>query len=589
MEWQLGLRLGASQEQIKVDDDDFRTNTTLSGFNISALLLKEKLVSLRLFATSDDSIGERDFARNINIHNESVGFDFMLRGNFPAALRVEKLSSDETGDLRAINKESTHLNFTIADRRDINKLTTFTYDRLDQDEISLFTSTTGSSVLDQNFPILRDELNLSNSWKFPTGESELNHQLVGGIHIVDQRGFYPNSVFGVDQRLDLAHSRTLTSYYTGSFDIDETETEKDRRIFMEVGLVKKFYDSLDITLRGTGFDRNSDSGEEIITGASLLSVYRKQTPIGNFSTSFFLGRDNEREGSETGQTQIRDEEATLAGMGFSDNLEHANIIAGTIVVNPKPSTGRFIPYVKDIDYEIRTFGSFTQIRRLPGSDIADPEDVLVNYTAEVSRDATFDTDSLIWNNRLQLKNLPLTLYSDYSSRDEKLRSGTDPGNLDNERTSLLGAEVLYKDLTFTLEHETTDQELSPPTVSDRATISYSRLLRRNINLSLGMQAAKLQYQRAEQFGLLGDDSFLNTIGANVAIAAKLNPRTLVHFNSSYLRTTGQDDRAELRNTLSLEWRYGKLSFSINAHVDMFEQNSSDGNDVGVSFSLRRDL
>ena len=40
-----GLRLGATQEKIKVNDEEFGTMGTLLGYNLSALLLKEKTFS----------------------------------------------------------------------------------------------------------------------------------------------------------------------------------------------------------------------------------------------------------------------------------------------------------------------------------------------------------------------------------------------------------------------------------------------------------------------------------------------------------------------------------------------------------------
>ncbi|MHC4716464.1 MAG: hypothetical protein ACYS5V_05800, partial [Planctomycetota bacterium] len=308
-----------------------------------------------------------------------------------------------------------------------------------------------------------------------------------------------------------------------------------------------------------------------------------KTPIGKYTSSLLLGLQRDQQQSEGGQRFFRNEAVTLVGISYV-SLSRPNIDVATIVVT---NTTKTRTYLAATDYLIRQTGLKVEIVRVAAGSIGDGETVLVDYAAQVARDAEFVTEWIASAHRLQLKKLPLAFYADLRLRDETLRSGDDPGNLDQERRALLGAELDYKDLVVAVEREVRRQELSPSSVADRVRLDYHRALGRDIDLTAGGILERLRYSDGGRGRLAPDAQRLNTVGARVGLNAKLGANAVLGVNSSYLKLSGQDNSTLFRNTVSLQWQYGKLDFSVEANYDTYQQEETEGNSFGLMFYLRR--
>jgi hypothetical protein len=583
LEWRLGLRLGASQEQVKVDERQWRTRGCLQGYDASALVFKEKPLSARVFASHSESLRDRDFTRASKVAEDRYGVNFTTKGSFPFSLLLEQTESTEQSDLREEDEQTDHLRASLADRRSQDWLTEIVYDFEDRDKTATFVGGGANNV--QELPDRKNEVTFTNLWRFGSGEQK--HSVGGQARFLDREGFFKNRVIAGNQRLDLVHSGTLKSFYAGTYDVDETQGSRDRRIEGEVGLEKKIYDSLDVTLRTIGSDRKLRGGTEQRIGGFLNAAYRKKTPIGQYSSTFVLGRVRTHSQSVGGQRFIRDEAVTMTGIGYHQLVE-PNIRAGSIAVTDSTDT---IPYTENVHYLRRTTGAFTEIARIPGipGGIADGDVVHVDYTATASRDAVYFTDRLTWTNRLALKKLPITLYGDVRVRNEDLVRGDDPDNLEHQHECLLGAEVTIRDFTLMLEREFRDRELSPPSLTHRARANYRRTIGRNVELWLNAYAERLRHQQADRFGLGKDGDFLNSEGANAQVTTKLGRRTLLRLMSDYSRSRGRENRMLFRNSVSLEWKQGKLDFSVDGRYDIFEQEDTEGNAASLRFSMKREF
>lgn len=581
IEFDATLRLGLEQQRIDINDQDYDSEGTIIGYDLSAIILREKPISLRAFASATQDFLDRDFGQRLEINRTHQGLEIFSKGHYPMSLLFENFRLRQESDLRNEDQRTNQFRFTISDQRSRDWTAKLIYQHEDTDQTSIFSPPGGGADILSDLPVRRDELNINYHRRF--GPAERQHRLTGNVHLTNRRGFFENERISTTQRLDLAHSDTFSSYYQLLASSDKTEAQKDQVIGGEVGFSKRFYQSLEVTGRALASGREFSDGSEDIVGAYLNMDYRKKTPLGQYIAALTLGIEHQKEKSGSGQRLILDEVVTLTGVAFSQLIE-PNVVPGTIVVTNAANT---VTYVEGVDYTLITIGAFTQIARLIGGGIADPETVLVDYDVQVASDAAFTTDHLDFSNRLKLKHLPLTVYYRYQLRDDRLRSGDDPGNLDTLRGQLAGVELDYKGLKLTAEHESQDQLLFPPIDSIRFKLNYSRRLSRNFNLALGTEYQRLNYDKAVQFGLDPNRAFLNTTRAYGTLTAKIRANTVLRLKSDYIRTQGRENDKLLRLGVNLEWRYRRLDFSLEARHDIFKQISNEGTSDFLGFYLRR--
>jgi len=396
MDFSASVRAGLSQEWVLINDEKRNTSGTLLGYNFSSSFLKQKPLSVSVFANQNQSLRDKSFAVSTRAETTRRGAVVRLMGKFPASLLVESGSNTEQSERRDLTSDIKHIRFNIADKRDPDWLTEFEFDREEVEEFSTFFSpgeTTGEEV-DQSETV--SEATISNSWQFGPGKEK--HTLSGSTGIIERTGFSPEDRFSASQRLDLIHSNTLSSFYRGSFDKEEGDVQDERIIDGEAGLRKKFYKSLDVTLRATGRDRVIDNNTEETFGGFLDADYRKKTPIGVYTSSLRVGREQEKRTSETGQRFTQDQQVTLTGLTFA-TLSSSNVIDSSIVVTNSDNT--FV-YIRGVDYIIRRTGQVTEIARLGGGVIADPQTVLVDYLIEGTGNYTYKTDHFRWRHKLDL-------------------------------------------------------------------------------------------------------------------------------------------------------------------------------------------
>ncbi len=591
LEWTLGGRLTKTQERTKISDDEtetlYKAQGLLRAYNMSFLLLKEKPVSLQLYAGRDDNLRDRDVTGSRKVQTDRRGAQLTLKGKFPVTFLMEEYISSETSDLRLIDEHTKRYELTIQDRRNRDWQTDFSYERKNVGKTSIFTPTSPAETpLTQRFPEKIDELNLSNLWKF--GPAKEKHSLSGSARVIRRRGFYESTTVSADQRLTLLHSKSLSTYYFGRYDTEKIGGVKERTLRAETGITKKFYDSLDVTLRGEASRRSSDMALEKRAGGFLDVAYRKKTPIGRYTSSLTLGREREEDISDTGEEAVRDESVTLTGLDWSA-LAGNKIILGSIVVTDATNT---ITYFETVDYRVRTTGDTVEIRRLLAGGIGDPETVLVDYITEVSPGLAFSTKTFRWNNRLALKKVPIEFYVDYESRDQRVISGEDIGTLEQERDILVGAELDYKGFTLALEHQDHDQDLSPPTTVNRVRADYRKAVGRRLSLSLGAHAERIRFlDTGHTFDIQSKAKISESVGANASLSVKLGRNALLRLSSDLTKISGRENTSTFRNRVSLEWQYRKLEFSLDAEYNIetqiTDEQKTTRNSASVMFYLKR--
>ena len=581
VEWFAAGRFGLEQNREEFTGERINSTGTVTEYDLSALILREKDVTFRPFALATRDRQTGNLTRQFTLETHNQGLEINTKGSFPVSLLVETLQREELDSSRDAEEQTRRLFFKIADRRNQDWLTQFTFEREDTDEMVDNLGADGMVTSTQDLSTLRDEFHLSNNWRFGPGKKK--SRLSGSIRGIKRTGFYVNDRLTADQRLQWVHCDTFETFYSARYSRDQTEGEDNRQQEGEIGFIKRFYESLEIT----GLVRVRDSqfvdGSERTYRGSLDFIYRKKTPIGKLTCSLALARELEEEESSSGVRTIRDEEITLSGTTFEE-LESSGVVDGSITVM---NDDRTIVYDVDDDYEIQTIGLTTEIRRVIGGDISDGQTVLVDYSVRVARQAEFVTDDIRWRARLKLKDLPLAFYTSVDHHDRQLAAGDDPGNLEAQTTWLTGVELDTGDLNATLEHEIIDRVLSPPTTETRFDARYRKNVNKNVTYTVGGNASHLQYQQAEEFGLEPGRDYRDVVGFFGQMKAKLAKNVLLRVEGSYDWQDGNRRQSLARLKTALEWRYGLLDFSIEGRYDVFEEESSTGTESAVLFTARR--
>lgn len=583
VEWTANLMPALTQEDIRINDDDRKTQGRLTNYNLSALFLKEKPVSGRVFASESQSLRDRDFARSMKFDEAREGGEIHSRGDFPVSFLAETISIRETSDLRDVSSDEKHYRATIADRRKEDWLTELTFDRRDKSETATYMPAGGGPATVQDLPDKKDEAILSHNWKFGPGPDKSS--LTGRYRFLDETGAFMNKVYGGGEHLELIHSDTLRSFYDASYENNKTEEETDVTKTAEAGVTKRFYDSLELTFRLSDRDETTDtSGDNILRGA-IEANYQKKTLLGTYYSSLVLDAQREELESSNGLVLIQRQPVLLPEDYSWLQLTHPNVVGSILVVDSVTE----LPYAEGVQYEVQTFGAFTQIRRKPFSPDPIPagRTVLLTYTVQSAKSATIGRRGATWNNRLQLDKIPVSFYINTQDMDEWLVRGDDPGNINPQSGTLYGVEYDFKGFQVALEHENRDQVLSPPWRANRVRAGYRRNVSRDLDMSISGNAEKLQYLNASQFGLEPGRDHRDSIGGNVSMSARLNTRTVLRLGSDYQKTKGQENRSLWRNTAGLTWQYGKMDFSLEARYDVLSQEETTGDSVSLMFYLKR--
>lgn len=585
MEWKMDLLLGAGQEHFSSNEtiDEGEHNAAIGGYSISGLFYKNGPVSMRAFAEDNTSNRDRDFARSIRYREARQGAEVTTRGDFPVSMLVEWIQVTETSDLREVNSHTGHYRASVTDARNPDWLTQLTFDHRDQDMTAEYTPMATGQEMKQDLPDRSNEAVLSNNWRFGPGDDKSS--LVGQARILDRDGAFNNDIVSFQERLELVHDKTLRSFYQGSWERNKTDFDTQTTTYGETGLTKRFFDNLTVTGRLSDIDQQYDTGSENILRGAVRMDYFRHLPFGLYTTSVDLALERRREENPIGLRIINREVVNLPGNYAWVRLSHPNVL-GTLTVEDSVTLAL---YTEGVQYEVRTTGAFTEIRRMPlsGDPIPDDRPVFVTYRARVGRNDVVRRGEVLWTNRLQLEKLPLAFYANAGRREETLVSGDNPGDLDSQRSFLVGAEFDHAGFLVAFEHEVRGQQLTPDWHANRLRAGYRTALARNVDFAVMGLVERLTYVDGQDYDLGPNQDHLDTLGGTVTLSSRLNNHTTLRFSTDARRTEGRETLSLIRNALGICWEYDKLDFSLEARYDWLDQDYTNGDSVGLMFNLRR--
>ncbi len=581
LDWTTRLRIGGAHQWWDINGEGRESHAVLLGYDVSGAILKERPLSARVRARGRRDVTERSFARTIEIDNHSQDITLSLRGPVSGSLMFEHRTRDERGELRQDEEQALLTRLRLVDNRKPHRHTALTFEYEDSDRTNRFRPADVTQV--QRFTDQRADLTLTNRWSF--GDDN-QHRLTGRVRLLHRQGSFEQDSVHVSQRLDLSHGPTLTSFYHGQFSYDRRPGWLDRFAGGEIGMRKSVYESLDITARLSGHQRQQDDGGLWAVGGHLDLDYRKQTPIGYYRSNLTLAREYREEDFEAALRAIRDEAITLTGISRVV-LAHLDIDPASIRV-----TDRFnqVRYIEGIDYMVVQVGASTEIVRLAGGSIEDGETVLVDYSALAARDAAIFTDTISWSHRIDLEALPVALYGHYRLREQSLVSGTDPGNLQRDEGWLVGLELTpIEGLLLAGEYESRRLRLTPGWDAWRVRASYQHSFDPRTNLIVSADYQSLQYHDPARFGLLPGRDFLDTVSANARFTSRLTDQLLLRLDGSYRQNWGRQRDEMIRFGGSLLWQVRQMEVNLDAGIEQWRQENTRGTRAMVGLRVSREF
>ncbi|NIA20531.1 MAG: hypothetical protein GWP05_00875 [Anaerolineaceae bacterium] len=583
-DWDLAARLGLNQERISIDDLNMDTDGKLLGYSLGGVVLREKPVSFRVHSSASQDVLTRDFARSATLDSRQNTLEVFSKGRFPMSLRLEASELNEIGDPRDDLKKTGYARYSVTDRRNLDWFTELVLEREDTDETTVFTQSGGGQSTTQDLSLKRNEMNLSARWKF--GPEGKKHSFNNRLRVLDRTGFFPDRIFSNQAELTLAHTKTFSTFYRLLLNDDTSDVEMEKTAIGEAGFSKSIYESLNVSGRLISTRRTFEASSEEIVGAFLDLQYRKRTAIGNYDSSLLRGREEEKEEIDTEARVVLGRSVALSDITYV-SLGEEQIIPGSITVMNRSRTIVYVAGGAAPDYAIRRTGNLTEIARLVTGRILDGEIVLVDFRVRTAREAFFKTDTVGWTNRLDLKALPLAVYFNTRTRDEKLSSGDDPGNLDLETLRLLGVELDHKGLTVAVERERREHRLFPSSTADRLRGRYRGRFGRNTSFSLSGLTEQLIYDDAAAFDFEPGRDQLKTLRGNANLSTKIGRNSLLNFDAEFVRTEGRENNELVRLSVSFDWSYRDLDFSIEARHNIYQQELNEGTSDAVLFNITR--
>ena len=250
------------------------------------------------------------------------------------------------------------------------------------------------------------------------------------------------------------------------------------------------------------------------------------------------------------QVLVFGESHTLSGLTASE-LRNEYAVSSTVAVF---SLTRSRKYTLDLDYRIVVIGSRTRIERLPGGDITEGEEVLVDYAFATTGTFRYSVLDRAFEARADISSL-LGLRVHFHNAPRRLLEGTPTQPLNSRRSRLYGARARLPlgrvRVEAQGEYEDQDEEIAPFRRS-----SYSLFFQIPIGSASNIA---LSGRRVLQENLKSTED-VDLTGFTFRLDSRTLARTRLTADASYEQDFGGSlMRQTWLGTLLAEWRFRNLS------------------------------
>lgn len=421
---------------------------SLQRYNARINLLKEKPYASHLFAEQGRTYRDLDFFSRARVDQVRYGAHTGLNsGRWPIAVDAQHLSETVSGGLgRAADVAGNTFSFDVSHAEKESHKTNLsyvlnTYHRVEEG----LAPTTG----------IVHNLNLLDAIRW--GEDEwISLNSVGLYNRVNSTSSHTRNVT-VLEHLGLQFRENLVGEWHYDFGDQRSDQVAGRTHEVRAVLRHQLYKSLNsaVGLHGAALDSSSRETRQTQrrVGATVEESYAKHLPARSWLSLSANWRGDRQQRDTIGQVlYLSDESLTL------HDRQPAFLSQPSVLEVGRVTNRLGVAYAETLDYVLIQHGTLMEIRRVPGGNIPDGAQVLVDYTATALPTDRYSTAMQVYDVRLDLFGGLVAFYGRLNRVDN---FGAKSVVLRNLADRVVGAETGWRGLTVGAERERLDSNLSP--------------------------------------------------------------------------------------------------------------------------------
>lgn len=575
----LKLDLGAGvtfvQDSYESTFEENQDDDELYSLLVRGMLLEKKPHPLSFYYIRENPVSFPGFADRIQQTNTLYGFNQgLLEPLIPLNINIYASHSEYDGDSPTLVVDETTDKYGIRASKIYtdNYSQRITFDRTEEESAS------GRLVLAITPTMQITEVFTYNSeWRIREEPGVRYHDR---LSVTDQQGPVDRDEVTFSPNLLWTHSDKLRSFYSYNF-LDSTQNEiETTNQAVNTSLHYNQNERTEYELRLVAEDSERTGVDEQRSRISGQVNYRRPLASGTLGLVAGLGyQETDRETSAS-QATVIGEQITLSGL-TPVALANEFIELSTIVVQ---NLARSQTFIEGIDYRVTVIGSRTEIQRLSGSNIGDPEDVLVDYNYDTGGSAGIAITDQSYAATYAVNGYDF--YLRYRRREEELTSGNPTLPLNDRNTLSAGAAIEYPLSQRTevgagidlVEH---DEDISPYN-SQRYSAFANFVLPRSSNLRITASRSLTDNEKSVE------DVDLTALG--VVLRSRPGNRLTL---SAELYTEEDTGGTVLRKRDSLRllarWQIYRLFLHANANFINEETGPSETEREEFMLTLRREF
>jgi hypothetical protein len=542
-------------------------DTTLLDYDLGAVLLKNKPLSLDVFANRKTGQIDLTNALDADIDSDTLGARLNFKNpTLPASIALIHRKYDQTGFYQW-KEDRDEARATI--RHNAKHSTT----RLNLLYTDSQTTHTTFRATDISSETLSTEL--TNTYAFTDDNRVRLDTLIYNME-ADYSGI-DQTIWNVSENLYWTHNKDLLSRYRADYrrrEFGDAVNEEER---LSAALTHHFRDRLTTDLGAAARSNQFDGGREDLYESNLGFLYRRPIPKGSveLGAAYDYGLTN-----RTGTQKIipTDERLTLS-TGTETFLDKEDIDPGSIVVTDL--TGATV-YTENIDYQVDLVGPTVQISRTLLGAIAEGQQVLVHYSYQIN--AAYDDSRFGQRYRFSLALWSFAYLSCTHSRvDQRILSGQAPDDPldDTANTVRLSFVNQWSDTQFYYDQQDRSNDASSITrrISQRFHFRPARTFYLTVSGDIGDR----------DYTDLDEEERFYSMGSSLG----WTPQSWCNFNLIYQRNSISGDRRDELDTEMAAtakavygiWT-GSLYFRLRDQDDQRNANSLWRQEVIVQIARR---
>lgn len=408
--------------------------------------------------------------------------------------------------------------------------------------------------------------------------ADRQHSLDSFYSFLDQSGDQELQQMQWQERLRLEHSDTLETHYNITFDESKRSALENDRMRWGAGFVHRLFQSL--VTRGDVYTSRShlSQGVDVDEKEGILGFdYQKKNPWGTFLANYTASvLDLEQTGGRTLINMVDERHPFQVTGSLRIQLERTNIDASSIVVMNSSRTRIYN------DYTVSQNSGITEILIVPGGDITTDGDQTLSIDYDFFTDPQRDENATteVFSARERFLN-GLSLYYQYRSRDQRLRS-TDTDIVPDEfEINTFGTDYVNKGLRLAAEYSR-EKSTRIPSRSKQVEASYQLPLNPDTKVSLYATNSWIDY-----LGAVPYDITLLTVGTSAALKLSDNYSILGSVDYRDEHDSRQGITKGFQCNVELRYVLRQLNISTGFEFDSLDRLSYETDNTFFFFRLKR--